>query len=237
VSWRTLSVDPDRRRDVPFAIPDLDGWHRPPTRSVSPVSRSLRASLACVLPTDADGRACIPTYAIRPLAVECLAACWRLTPGDRTQRPSPGPARRGVSSSTCHPPLAVERAAACPRLTAGDRTPTVFPGSGAGRNAIRLCLAVERRGRGLTARPQATGPRRLPRAITAVAGPQACNAYGASFATDSVVRFWRAGFARFNRRLLTDWSNSLRKRTDEHGCRRSAIPPLAVERLVGMLTA
>jgi hypothetical protein len=51
------------------------------------------------------------------------------------------------------------------------------------------------------------------------------------------VRFWSAGFARFNRRLLTDWSNSLPKRTDEHGCRRSAIPPLAVERLAGMLTA
>jgi hypothetical protein len=50
--------------------------------------------------------------------------------------------------------------------------------------------------------------------------------YGASFATDSVVRFWRAGFARFNRRLLTDWSNSLRMRTDEHGCRRSAISHL-----------
>ena len=98
---------------------------------------------------------------------------------------------------------------------------------------------VERPGRVLTAPRRATGTPRLPRAKSRLSpDPRlAKRTYGASFATDSVVRFWRAGFARFNRRLLTDWENSLRKRTDEHGCRRSAIPPLAVERLAGMLTA
>jgi hypothetical protein len=58
VSWRTLSADPDRRRDVPFAIPDLDGWHRP-LRAQSPRCRvaSDPASLAFYLRMRTDGHA------------------------------------------------------------------------------------------------------------------------------------------------------------------------------------
>ena len=62
----------------------------------------------------ADGRACSWRYAIG-LAVERLAACRRLTPSYRTQLPSSGPERRGVSSGDV--PAAFRGPARCDYLS------------------------------------------------------------------------------------------------------------------------